>query len=66
MWWLRGLIVGLLAALALLFIFQPALPPVPMIVGILVLNMVFWGLTAALWHDKVMLPKCGRPPVGKD
>lgn len=55
MWWLRGLIVGLLATLAALFIFQPTLPPLPLIVVAAVLNMVFWGLSAAFWHDKVML-----------
>lgn len=54
LWWARGLIVGLLASLAALFIFRPELPPLPQVINTLVLNMVFWGIPAAFWHDKVM------------
>ena len=53
-WWARGLIVGLAATLVAIFVFQKAVPPVQIIIGALVLNMVFWGLTAAFWHDKVV------------
>lgn len=60
LWWARGLIVGLLASLAALFYFRAELPPMQQIVTVLVLNMVFWGLAAAFWHDKVL----GAPPQG--
>jgi len=53
-WWLRGLIVGLAATLVAIFVFRQTLPPAPVIAIGLVLNMVFWGLAAAFWHDKVM------------
>ena len=53
-WWARGLIVGLAATLVAIFVFQKTMPPPQFIVGALVLNMVFWGLTAAFWHDKVV------------
>ena len=61
MWWLRGMIVGLLATLAAVFIFRPEVPPLPLIVNMVVLNAGFWGLTAGFWHDKVMLG--GRDPA---
>ncbi len=54
LWWARGLIVGFLATLAALFIFRSGTPPIELVITGLVLNMVFWGLLAAWWHDKVM------------
>ena len=53
-WWLRGLIVGFLATLVAILVFQPQVPPVAQIISMLVLNMVFYGLVAGFWHDKVM------------
>jgi hypothetical protein len=53
-WWLRGLIVGFAATMVAFFVFRGGLPPVPVIVAGLVLNMVFWGLAAAYWNDKVL------------
>jgi hypothetical protein len=54
-WWLRGPIVGFVASLAAIFVFgSGAIPPAPRLIAILVLNMGFWGLTAAFWHDKAV------------
>lgn len=56
-WWVRGPIVGALATAAALFYFRATLPPPQIIVGAIILNVMFWGLTAGLWHDRVMLKK---------
>lgn len=56
-WWIRGPIVGALATAAALFYFRTTLPPVEIIVGAIILNVLFWGLTAALWHDRVMVKR---------
>jgi hypothetical protein len=54
-WWARGLLVGLAATLVSFFVFRGGLPAdVKEIIAAAVLNMVFWGLAAAFWHDKVM------------
>jgi len=54
-WWLRGLLVGLAASAVAIFVFRGgAIPPLPQLVTILVLNMVCWGMTAAFWYDKVV------------
>jgi hypothetical protein len=54
-WWLRGPVVGLAASLVAIFVFGGgAIPPVTRLIAILLLNMGFWGLTAAFWHDKVV------------
>lgn len=53
-WWLRGLIVGLAATAVAIFVFRTSVPPIPFIIVALVLNMIFWGLSAAFWHDKVL------------
>lgn len=56
-WWVRGPIVGALATAAALFYFSATLPPVQIIVGAIILNVIFWGLAAGLWHDRVMIRK---------
>lgn len=54
-WWARGLLVGLAASLVAMFVFMPSPPRDVRIIGtVLVLNMVFWGLAAAYWNDKVL------------
>lgn len=56
-WWVRGPIVGALATAAALFYFRTTLPPPEIIIGAIILNVLFWGLTAAMWHDQVMTRK---------
>lgn len=56
-WWARGLIVGTLATIAAIFVFQQAVPPPIFIVYAFVLNAIFWGLSAAFWRDRVMAEK---------
>ena len=48
-WWLKGIIIGALATLAILFFFNPAVMTPPMrFVYVLVLNSI-WGLAAGAW-----------------
>ncbi len=49
-WWLKGIIVGLLASAALIFHFQPALAggTVAMIAYAILLNAI-WGVAAGFW-----------------
>lgn len=56
-WWARGPIVGTLATIAAIFVFQPAVPPLIFVVYAFVLNAIFWGLSAAFWRDRVMTEK---------
>jgi len=49
-WWLKGIIIGLLATAALIFFFSPALQRAPAVqIGyIIVLNSI-WGVAAGAW-----------------
>jgi len=49
-WWLKGIIIGLLATAALVFFFAPPLQQAPAaaIVYIVVLNSI-WGVAAGAW-----------------
>jgi hypothetical protein len=48
-WWLKGIIIGALATLAILFYFNPGVMTPPMrFAYVLVLNC-FWGLAAGAW-----------------
>ena len=49
LWWLKGIIIGVLATLAILFYFNPGITtPWMRLVYVLVLNSV-WGLAAGGW-----------------
>jgi len=51
-WWLRGIILGVLACVVLILFFLPSggqPPPVMQIVIIFLMHIV-WGLTAAYWY----------------
>lgn len=50
-WWLKGIIIGLLATAALVFYFAPGLRggPVLGLVYAAALNGLVWGLSAGLW-----------------
>ncbi|MEN8195746.1 MAG: hypothetical protein ABFS30_04430 [Pseudomonadota bacterium] len=54
-WWLRGIILGVLASLAAVFIFAPALldAPARRLIMVFVLNAI-WGVAAAAWYHKVL------------
>lgn len=48
-WWLKGIIIGTLATLAIVFYFNPGITTPPMrFVYVLVLNMI-WGVAAGAW-----------------
>ena len=55
-WWLRGVIVGVLASLAAIFFFNPGLQnaPVQVLVMVFILNGVVWGVPAAWLNDVAM------------
>ncbi|HEY7610111.1 MAG TPA: hypothetical protein VIF14_12825 [Alphaproteobacteria bacterium] len=49
LWWLKGIIIGVLATLAILFYFNPGVTTPPMrLAYVFVLNTV-WGLAAGGW-----------------
>lgn len=54
-WWFKGIIIGLLATVALVLYFAPALRGGPAwgIVYAAVLNGIVWGLAAGLWWAMV-------------
>lgn len=48
-WWLKGIIIGVLASLAVLFYFNPGIQTPPMrLVYVLALNAI-WGIAAGFW-----------------
>jgi len=48
-WWLKGIVIGLVATLAILLYFNPAVTTPPMrLVYVLILNSI-WGLAAGAW-----------------
>jgi hypothetical protein len=50
MWWLKGMIIGALATLAILFYFNPAVTTPPMrLVYAFFLNTIIWGTAAGAW-----------------
>jgi hypothetical protein len=53
-WWLKGIIIGLLATTALIFFFAPPLQQAPamQIIYIAVLNSI-WGVAAGAWWSIV-------------
>jgi hypothetical protein len=57
-WWLKGIIIGALATLAILFYFNPGVitPPVRF-VYVLVLNALIWGVAAGAWWAFVSGPR---------
>jgi hypothetical protein len=49
-WWLKGIIVGLLATVALIFFFAPPLQQGPLAqIGYIVVLNAIWGLAAGFW-----------------
>lgn len=57
LWWLKGIIIGVLATLAILFYFNPAVTTPPMrFVYALVLNAI-WGVAAGAWWALVSGPR---------
>lgn len=57
LWWLKGIIIGVLATLAILFYFNPAVTTPPMrFVYALVLNAI-WGIAAGAWWALVSGPR---------
>jgi hypothetical protein len=49
LWWLKGIIIGVLATLAIVFYFSPGITTPPMrLVYVLVLNSI-WGVAAGAW-----------------
>lgn len=48
-WWLRGIILGVLACIVLLVFFIPGTPPVPQIIVITIVHII-WGLASAHWY----------------
>jgi hypothetical protein len=57
-WWLKGIIIGALATLAILFYFNPGVttPPVRF-AYVLVLNALVWGVAAGAWWAFVAGPR---------
>jgi hypothetical protein len=57
-WWLKGIVIGLLATAALIFFFSPALQgaPAAQIGYIIVLNSI-WGIAAGAWWAVVGAPR---------
>ncbi len=58
LWWLKGLIIGVLASLAIVFYFNPAVttPPIRFIY-VLILNAVIYGIAAGAWWTLVSGPR---------
>ena len=57
LWWLKGIIIGVLATLAILFYFNPAVTTPPMrFAYALVLNAI-WGVAAGAWWALVSGPR---------
>jgi hypothetical protein len=58
LWWLKGIIIGVLATLAILFYFNPAVitPPIRFAYA-LFLNAVVWGIAAGAWWALVGGPR---------
>jgi hypothetical protein len=57
LWWLKGIIIGVLATLAILFYFNPAITTPPMrFAYVLVLNAI-WGIAAGAWWALVCGPR---------
>ncbi|MFO0989101.1 MAG: hypothetical protein U1F37_17365 [Alphaproteobacteria bacterium] len=57
LWWLKGIIIGVLATLAILFYFNPAVTTPPMrFAYALVLNAI-WGIAAGAWWALVSGPR---------
>jgi hypothetical protein len=57
LWWLKGIIIGVLATLAVLFYFNPAVTTPPMrFVYVLALNAI-WGIAAGAWWALVAGPR---------
>ena len=56
-WWLKGIVIGVLATLAILFYFNPAVTTPPMrFAYALVLNAI-WGIAAGAWWALVSGPR---------
>jgi hypothetical protein len=49
-WWLKGMVIGALATLAIVFYFNPGVTtPWMRLVYVLFLNAIIWGIAAGAW-----------------
>ncbi len=58
LWWLKGIIIGVLASLAIVFYFDPAVTTPPIrFVYVLILNGGIWGIASGAWWALVSGPR---------
>ncbi len=58
LWWLKGIIIGVLASLAIVFYFNPAVATPPILfIYVLILNGGIWGIAAGAWWALVSGPR---------
>jgi hypothetical protein len=57
LWWLKGIIIGVLATFAILFYFNPAITTPPMRLAYVVVLNSIWGIGAGAWWALVSGPR---------